>query len=36
MSEEKEVINPNNKLPVKRKELKSLDYYIKKIKPVTN
>ena len=29
---EKEVINPNTKQPVKRKELKSLDYYIDKIK----
>ena len=25
-------INPNNKLPYKRKELESLDYYIDKIK----
>ena len=27
-----EVINPNTKCPVKRKELKSLDYYIDQIK----
>lgn len=29
---EKEVTNPNTKCPVKRKELKELDYYIGKIK----
>ena len=29
---EPEKINPNNKLPVKRAELKSLDYYIDQLK----
>lgn len=28
----KEIINPNTKQPVKRKELKDLSYYIEKIK----
>jgi site-specific recombinase XerD len=27
-----EVVNPNTKQPVKRKELKPIDYYIEKIK----
>jgi hypothetical protein len=31
---EKEVINPNNKCPVKRKELKPLEYYIGLLKQV--
>jgi hypothetical protein len=31
---EKEVINPNTKCSVKRKELKSLDYYIGLLKKV--
>ena len=29
---EKEIINPNTKCPVKRKELKPLEYYIKLLK----
>ena len=28
---EKEIINPNTKQPTKRKELKSLDWYLEKI-----
>ena len=31
---EKEIINPNTKLPTKRKELKPLDYYIGLLKQV--
>lgn len=30
----KEVINPNNKLPIKLKELKPLEWYLDKIKKV--
>lgn len=29
---EKEVINPNNKLSVKRKELKPVDFYVDQVK----
>ena len=32
----KETINPNTKLPIKLKELKSLDWYLDKIKKVVS